>query len=195
VLGADHPLAHAEDRVRWLGRQAATLTALLPASALVMVVGAPGMRAALLAGVIVEGWLLVVLSAAVADMRERTLDLIVEGRGSLPLVCVERRRARLLRPRHVRQLAKAIERLRREARSPYDRSPRCRPLYVPAVVRAVDADLAAAVRMLCDRPDAATVGRVERLLSGESSPLYGDDSRLAREELARIHFGADRDVD
>jgi hypothetical protein len=65
-----------------------------------------------------------------------------------------------------------------------------RPLYVPAVIRALDAELAATVRVLCARPDATTVGRIERLLGGASSPLYGDDTRRVREDLARIHFGA-----
>ena len=48
LLGADHPLARAEHRVRWLGRQAATLGALCRGR-LALVAGAPG-RAALLAG-------------------------------------------------------------------------------------------------------------------------------------------------
>jgi hypothetical protein len=174
--------------VRWPGRQAATLAALLPAAGLALLVGAPGLRAALLAGGFVEAWLLVALSAAVAATREHALDLIADGRGSLPLASVRRRRARLLRPRHVRRLAEAIEALRREAHCPYRRHPRSRPLYVPAVIREVDAELAATVRVLGVRPDATTVARIERLLGGASSPLHGDDARLLRVELARIHL-------
>ena len=123
LLGAEHPLARAEHRVRWLGHQAATLAALLPVGALALLAGAPGLRAGLLAGGLVEAWLLVALSAAAGVVRDRALDLIVEGRSSLPLASVRRRRARLMRPRHVRLLAEAIEALRREARCPYRRHP------------------------------------------------------------------------
>ena len=189
VLGAEHPLARAEHRVRWLGRQAATLAALLPIGALALLAGAPG-RAALLAAGLVEAGLLVALSAAVGVMRERALDLIVEGRGLLPLASVRRRRARLVRPRHVRRLAEAIEALRREARCPYRGHPKARPLYLPAIIREVDAELAATARLLRARPDDTTIGRIERLMGAASSPLYGDEPRRLREELARIHFAA-----
>jgi hypothetical protein len=192
VLGADHPLARAEHRVRWLGRQAATLTAFLPVVAVLAMTGAPELRAVLPAGVVVEAWLLVALAAGMADVRERALDLIVEDRGALPVTGVQRRRVRLLRPDHIHRLAEAVEALRREARSPYARRPGCRPLYQPAVIRAADVELAAVARVLRAAPDAVTVGRVERLLGGARSPLYGDDSRTLREELGRIGFGAAR---
>jgi hypothetical protein len=190
VLGAEHPLARAEHRVRWLAHQAATLAALLPVGALALLAGAPVLSAALLAGGLVEAWLLVALSAAAGVVRDRALDLIVEGRGSLPLASVRRRRAGLMRPRHVRRLAEAIEALRREARCPDRRHPSARPLYMPAVIRGVDAELAAAVRVLRAQSDATTIGRIERLLGGATSPLYGDDPKRLREELACIHFGA-----
>jgi len=190
LLGAEHPLARAEERVRWLRRQAMTLGVLLPLGALAAIGGVPGLRAALLAGALVQAWLLAALSAAMAGTRGRALELIATGRGALPVASVRRRRARLLRPRHVHGLAKAIQALRREARCPYRRHPRSRPLYVPAVIRAVDAELGTTARILCARPDVSTVARIERLLCGEASPLYGDDPRRLREELTRIHFGA-----
>ena len=59
---------------------------------------------------------------------------------------------------------------------------------MPGVIRAADAELATTVRVLSARPDASTVARVERLLCGASSPLYGKDARRLREELTRIHF-------
>ena len=114
-----------------------------------------------------QACLLVSLSAAVAVTRERALELIAEGRGALPLDCVRRRRARLMRTRGVHGLAEAIQALRREACCPYRRYPRRRPLYVPGVIRAADAELATTVRVRSARPDASTVARVERLLCGE----------------------------
>ena len=164
LLGAEHPLARAENRVCWLGRQAATLGALLAVGALATVAGAPRLPAALLAGTMVQACLLVCLSAAVAVRRERALELIAEDRGALPLDCVRRRRARLMRTRSVHELAEAIQALRREARCPYRRYPRRRPLYVPGVIRAADTELATTVRVLSARPNASTVARVERLL-------------------------------
>jgi hypothetical protein len=122
--------------------------------------------------------------------RERALELIATGRGALPLASVRRRGDRLLRPCHVHGLAEAIQALRREARCPYRCHPGRRPLYVPANIRALDAELATTARLLRARPDVTTVARIERLLCGETSPLYGDDPRRLREELMRIHFGA-----
>jgi hypothetical protein len=190
VLGAEHPLARAEDRVHWLGRQLATITALLPVAGLAVLAGAHGLRAVVPAAALVEALLLAGLAGAAATVHERALELIAEGRGSLPLDSVRHRRARLLRPRHIRGLARAIEGLRREANCPYRGRPMGRPLYVAAVVREVDAQLAATVCVLRGHcVDDATVGRIERLLACSSSPLYGDEPQPLRQELARIHFG------
>ena len=66
-----------------------------------------------------------------------------------------------------------------------------RPLYVPAVIRQVDGELAHTAALLRHgQLDATTVAQFERLLGGTTSPLYGEDLRRLQEELHRIRFAA-----
>jgi hypothetical protein len=190
VLGPGHPLARAEQREQWLGRQVAALAACLPAAGLVVLVDlATVPYGAMLAAALVASALLVMLADARVTRRERARDLVADGRETLPIASVRRERARLLEARYVQRLARSVEALRREARAPYRARPASRPLFVPAVVRAVDEELASTARILRSGPTAATVASVERLLCGSCSPLYGEDARLLRDELARVHFG------
>jgi hypothetical protein len=102
---------------------------------------------------------------------------------------VERERARLLRPRRIRGLARSLDELRREARSPARAYPLHRTLFSRAVVRQVDAELEQTAELLRGAvPEPAAVARTERLLSGGRSPLYGEDTRRLREELEVILF-------
>jgi hypothetical protein len=80
------------------------------------VAGAPGLRAALLAGALPGGMAARRPVRRRGDNAREALDLIVEDRGSRPLACVQQRRARLLRPCHVPRLADAMEAPHREAR-------------------------------------------------------------------------------
>jgi hypothetical protein len=189
ALGAGHPLARAEERVRWLGRQAATVAVLLPAGALLLLAGAPGWRLVLPAAAVAEGWLLLALVLALDARRARAVELIAQGRSALPIPSVQRKLARLPRRRYISRLAASVEALRLEARASYRACPRRRPLYVPTVIRQVDAELARIAELLRgEEPDPVTIARVEVLLGGESSPLYEHDPERLREELHRIEF-------
>jgi hypothetical protein len=65
-----------------------------------------------------------------------------------------------------------------------------RTLYVRSVIRQVDDELAQTAELLRDGdPEPSAVARIERLLGGALSPLYGEDGRRLREELNRIRFG------
>ena len=191
LLGARHPLARADERVRWLGRQAATAAALLPAGGVLLLAGGSGVLLVLPAAALVAAVLLLALAVARDTRRTSAVELVAQGRGALPIVSLQRQRERLARPGRAGRLAASIEALRREARAPYRGCPRRRLLYVPAVVRQADAELARTAELLRSvRPDPATVARVELLLGGATSPLYEDDAGRLREELNRICLAA-----
>jgi len=185
LLGSSHPLAVVEERIRALRRQTVVSAALLAGSAGALAAGATELLAVLLAASAVQITLALGLLAAVGARRRRAIELIVGGRASLPLAAVQRERRRLIR--RVGALAASLDRLRTEAA----RRPRSivAPLYVPRVIREVDAELARTARLLrTSQPDIAAIARAEQLLGGEASPLYGDDVGRLREELHRLQF-------
>jgi hypothetical protein len=189
ILGDEHPLARAEERVRWLSSQVATATTLLLGSVVALLLGAQGLRTIVVAAAGVQAVLLLALTLAVRARRERAVDLIAGGRASLPLAAVQHERARLADPRRAQRFARSLDSLRRDARRSWRERPLHRPLYAPAVIREVDGDLARIARVLRScRPELSALARVERLLSGESSPLYEGDTRRLRDELRRIQF-------
>jgi hypothetical protein len=191
LLGAEHPLARADERVRWLGRQAATATALLPASGVLLLAGGSGVGLVTPVAALVAGLLLLALAAALDARRTRAVELVAQGRGALPIASVQQQCGRLARPGRAGRLAASVEALRRDARAPYRACPRRHELFVPAVIRQVDAELARTAELLrSELPDPATLARVELLLGGGYSPLYGDDAGRLREELNRICFAA-----
>jgi hypothetical protein len=187
TLGREHPLARAEERLGWLRRQALVVAVTLVGSAIGLVAGIEQLGAALPAAALVLVVLATWIVVAVGAIRERALELIAEGRDALPLAAVRRECARLASPRRVLDLARSLDELRREARRP--RRSLVAPLYVPAVIRESDAEIARLAGLLrSGRTEPAALARIERLLSGARSPLYGADGRRLREELRRIHF-------
>jgi hypothetical protein len=189
ALGREHPLARSEERVRWLSGQVATATMLVVASVVGLVLGAEDLKTFAFVAIVVQAVLLIALSIATSTRRERAIELIASGRGGLPLAAIQRERARLADPRRAQLLARSLDALRREARLAYRRRPLHRPLYVPAVIRAVDGDLARISQVLRScRTDLMALARIERLLVGSSSPLYDADTRRLRDELHRIQF-------
>jgi hypothetical protein len=188
ILGRDHPLALAEDRVRWLGTQSAALVAVLTGSAVASVAGMRAVLAVLLAAALVQAVLAIWLVSAVGSRRERALALLARGHDCLPLEAVRHELVRLANPRRATGLARSLDRLRSEARRPYRDRSIIAPLYVPAVIREVDDELARIVGLLRAAPQLVAVARAEQLLRGPSSPLYGTDSLRLREELRRIQF-------
>jgi hypothetical protein len=189
ALGREHPLARAEERVRWLSGQVAAVGILLIGSVAGVLLGAGDLRPIAFVAAGVQVLLLVALSAANAARRERAIDLIAAGRSGLPLAAVQHERTRLADPRRALRLARSLDSLRKEARRAYRERPLHLPLYAPSVIRAVDGDLAriASVLRSC-RPDLSAIARIERLLAGGSSPLYEADPRRLRDELRRIQF-------
>jgi hypothetical protein len=188
LLGPDHPLVRAEVRMEGLCRQVTAVGVLLAALGVAAIAGAAVLPAVIAAGV-VEATLLARLALGAGDRRGSVRDLIADGRADLPVAAVQRERARLVDAHHVAGLRGSLDDLRREAAAPYRGRPRSRPLHIPSTIRRVDRELVSVIALLREPcPDLAVVARVERLLSSQSSPLYGDDTTLLRDELLRIAF-------
>jgi hypothetical protein len=187
LLGHEHPLVRADERMRTLRRQLVAVAALLAGSGILLLVDLGDTRGLLLAAGVVLAWLGISLLTASASLHDRALDLIAEGRDALPLDAVRRQRERLLDPRHARALARSLDHIRSESRPGAHRRTFGPPLYVPSVIRQLDAELARIVALLrSPAPSVVAVARAERLLGGERSPLYGEDPRRLGEELRRI---------
>jgi hypothetical protein len=188
LLGSHHPLARAEVRMEVLWRQVTAVGVLLAALGVATIAGATVLPAVIAASV-VEMTLLARLVIVAGDRRGSARDLIAAGRTDLPVAAVQRERARLLDARHVAELARSLDDVRREAAAPYRDRPREHPLHTPSTIRRVDRELMSVIALLREPcPDLAFVARIEGLLSGQFSPLYGDDATRLRGELLRIAF-------
>jgi hypothetical protein len=168
---------------------------MLTTSVSAVLAGVSEARAAVAAALVVQvavTWRLVLRASAERDV---VLDLIVDGRGDLPLRSVARERRRLLDRRHRVRLARALDALRDEAATSLVRGSSRLPLYDRRVVAAVVPELRPAAQAL-RRGDASVRGVAlsERLLSGHDSPLYGGDADRLREELRRIRFLLEADA-
>ena len=81
------------------------------------------------------------VGALVESRHHRAVDLIAQGRGTLPVVAVVRARRRLLEPSDRERLARTLDVIRAEVRRPGAAGHRVQPLYNVSVVRAVSSEL------------------------------------------------------
>ena len=191
LLGHEHPLVGAEERMRRLRRQVVAVTALLAGAVVVLLVELADTRGLLLAAGLALGWLTISLVMASTTRRDRALDLIAEGRDALPLEAVRQARRRLMDPRRAGDLARSLDHIRSEARAGALRRGIGPPLFCPPVIRRLDPEIARIVDLLSSpTPNIVVVARAARLLGGEQSPLYGEDPRRLREELRRIELAS-----
>jgi hypothetical protein len=189
LLGGDHPLVHALHRTSFAHERSYVVSALLAGSAVAWLEGVHGALGVLLASAVVQIALACDVAVLVRRRRECARDLIIEGRGELPLEAVQRERRRLEDPAHRADLAHGLEAIREIAAHPASWPPAARPLFRVGVVAAVDRELAeVAVRLREERVGVRGVAMLERLITDGTSPLYGDRTRPLCEELHRISF-------
>ena len=184
VLGADHPLARTLDRLGLLLKQSAVVGAVLLTASVAGVAGVADVGALIVAAAAVQVALALGLLIVAAQERERARELIIDGRGHLPLAAVERERGRLVSVECRGRLARSLERARELADSSRWLARSSRPLFRLDVVAAVGpqlSDIAALLRR--DEVDAAGVALMWRLLHDGASPLYGQDVAALSEAL------------
>jgi hypothetical protein len=188
VLDVDEPLVHVLEQMTVRVEQSAIVVAILLASVVALLAGVTQALVAVVAAAVAALALTASVAKLTSDRRACVRDLIIEGRGTLPLPVVQRERRRLLARDTSAELARSLDALREEA-SRRVRCPTGAPLYTPRVVVAVAAELRMAARLL-DREQVSLSGvaMTERLLNAHNSPLYGRDPLVLREELHRITF-------
>ena len=111
-------------------------------------------------------------SALLAQTRhDCVLDVIIDGRGRLPLAAVQRQRRRLLDRAHRAFLARWLDGLRHDAQRPIPRFRAARPVYSVLVIAAVAPDLQQIARLLhTDHAGLRGIALTERALRDGTSP-------------------------
>jgi hypothetical protein len=188
VLGPDHPLVRVRQRLRARVEQSLVVAAMLSASIVALLDGVSAALPFVAAAAIVEAVLATGAAMLCSSRREHVLDLIIQGRGEVPIRAVVRQRRRLLGPGHRLRLARWLDAMRRDAERPI-RDPRAGPIFSVRVIAAVAPDLTMVARSLRGT-DAGLRGitATERLLTDGTSVLYRNDEELLREELRRIRY-------
>jgi hypothetical protein len=187
VLGLDHPLTRASRALDATVRQLLVVVGMLVGGVVAAVEQAGwGREVAIAAGLVLVAFAFAALIRA-QTRRDRALDLILEGRESLPVSVIQRQRRRLARPRTRRSLAKTLEAMIDETLHIRPMALRsARPLLHRPLIAEAQADMRATAGALRhEDPAIRGVALVERLLSRGESPLYGRDAAALRSELAR----------
>ena len=136
--------------------------------------------------------MLLILTVLVAAHKQRerdcAIELVLEGRESVPIAAVQRQRRRLLSDQTRNGLAGNLEDLIRQAANRSSVQMRVTPLpFEPTVVRLVAGELRDVIGLLrAEGASARGVARAERLVERAVSPLYGQDVGALREELRRV---------
>lgn len=116
--------------------QALSVAAVQAAGVVFLLVGDhPWGLALAIAGLVVQLGLGLRYAVLIASRRDICLDLIIEGRGALPLACVRRDGERVLKPERLAQLAGCIEAIVEIAVRPPAGVGIGRPLQNSSVVR------------------------------------------------------------
>jgi hypothetical protein len=177
------------DRLHVLADQSLTVAGVLSASIVLLVAGLSRAFCLVLASAVVQATIAVAIALVADRKRELVLDLIIEGRGHLPLVAVRRARRRLLDRGHREGLAQWLDAVCREAEHPMQRPAFARPMYSTRLITTLAPDLAEIARLLrTDTPGLRGVAMTQRLLGDGTSALYGQDVDVLRQELHRIRF-------
>jgi hypothetical protein len=187
LLGNGHPLARASERRSSRRRQLAGVGLLLFGGVVVQLAGLASARALITAAALVEAALACSLLLVAKDERRLARELIIMGRGALPLPALAWERHRLLDTTYRYRLAQSVDHVREAAECRRWLLRGSRPLFRVQVVAAVSPELAELARAL-RRTDcqAAGVALTQRLLCDGTSPLYGEDIARLRETLRRV---------
>jgi hypothetical protein len=189
VLGPDHPLTRAS---RWhaaLLRQVSAVALLLAGATAAAVAGIRAANDVAGAAALVTGVLVLLMLVARTRLRDCVLDLMIEGRGGLPIRWVARERRRLLALRYRESLARQLEAVRRIAERPPERRLSPHELLDVRVIAAVAPGIRQiAALLVSDRAALPGIAMTERVLSDGTSSLYGRDPDVLNRDLRRISF-------
>jgi hypothetical protein len=170
-----------------VGEQLVAVTALQGAGGVFALGGSHFGLAVVIGGVIAQLVCGCRLLALRARRRELCLQVIVGGRETLPLTCVQTEVWRLRERRTVLQLARALDQILTTAARPLP--PRSGPLFDVRAIRKLAPELREVVSELRGAgPCLRGVAAVECLLTSSSTPLYGHEVEPLRQELGRVRY-------
>ena len=123
------------------------------------------------------------------ERRGCCLELLIAGRGRLPLTALTRERERLADRRLQARLADSFDDLAALAALNHWRRERQRPMYSQRVLAAVEPHLRdVAERLRAGDVEVRGVALLEHLVTDGASPLYGAEIGSLRDELARGRY-------
>ena len=187
-LRSDHPLLRATEAVHYTGRQWVHVAAVLTGSVIARIEGrewaGPLARSAAIVLLIIT----VLVAAHKQRERDCAIELVLEGRETIPIAAVQRQRGRLLSDQTRNGIAGNLADLIRQAGRRSRVQMRVTPLpFEPRVVRLVAGELRDVIGLLrADGVSARGVARAERLVEHAVSPLYGQDVGALRAEVRRV---------
>jgi hypothetical protein len=188
VLGPAHPLTRATEAVTGATRQWLTCAAILAGSIIAELEGHTWATVLTISSAPVLAALTVLLLILKQRVADRAIDLIAEGRETLPIATVQSHRQRLTAQRERNALAKTLGSIACQATNP----PRIitrgtRPLFDVRVIAAVATDLQAVIAHLqTGNPPARAVALIDRLITDGRSSFYGHEVKPLRQELNHI---------
>lgn len=189
LLGTAHPLTRAFDRRSCLRLEIVVLGAVLVGAFAALAEGDRGAIVVVLAAGLASLPAVFRLLVVGTQIHGLLLELIVEGRGSLPLAEVQRECSRLLDVRRREREAGWLERVASGRDLGLGVPGRVPPLIDARVARAArDELLAVAKGLRGERPAVEGVALVQQIACEPWSPLFGQDSRAFREMLSRARF-------
>ncbi|MGH2887639.1 MAG: hypothetical protein ACRDPA_33895 [Solirubrobacteraceae bacterium] len=181
-------MVRATEAVHYTGRQWVHVAAVLTGSVIARIEGREWAGPVAGSAAIVLLTLTVLVAAHKQRERDCAIELVLEGRETVPIAAVQRQRRRLLSDQTRNGLAGNLEDLIRQAASRSRRQMRVTALpFEPKLVRMVAEELRDVIGLLrTEGVSARGVARAERLVEHGVSPLYGRDVGALREELRRV---------
>jgi hypothetical protein len=189
LLGLGHPLVGLLSACHTTADEIAVVAALQVAGVVLLWASAPHALALTVAAAAVQLALDVRFGMLTLYRRELCRDLVIDGRGRLPLAALQRELRRLRDPRLQARLARSVEELAHtidHRRHELGLGP---PFYRSHVLAAVEPELRDVARSLhADGAGVRGVALLDRLISSGTSPLYGARVEPLRDELGRIRY-------
>ncbi len=187
LLGPCHPLVGLLGRFETVFEQLAWVTAVQAAGVVFLAGGTAFGMSLVVAAAVLQAALACRVAALRACRRKICLELIVEGRATLPLPCIERSCRRLLGGRTAELFARSIDDMVATAARP-PKLPASSSLTDPRVIREAAPELRHVAALLRAGPAVRGVALVEWLLTSAATPLYGSEVEPLRQELRRALY-------
>jgi hypothetical protein len=189
LLGSGDPLVSSLRRRAEAVLQLWVATGALACSAAAVVAIGPRALPFVVASAVVALVFGIRVSLRTVARRDAVWDVIISGRGELPLPVVRHECSRLLAPNRRERLAHSYETLGDPPDAAGQVAHRACVIVAPSVVAKVRPELArVAVLLRGDGPSVRGVAAAERLVCDGTSSLYGRDVEVLRQDIHRISY-------